>query len=155
MAMTLLEMTTIIVAGMMVGNELCVSIINASLRKLEDKTRFDVVRPLGKVFGDIMPFWYAATFLLTALIAFRVREMGVAALLADTAAVLWLLSIVYSIVCLVPINTQITQQEWETRPSNWAEEHQKWDTAHHARVGLLVIALACLILACLPVGLRR
>ena len=150
--MRLLEMTTIIVAGMMVGNELCVSILNASLSKLDDKTRLEVARPLAKVFGAIMPFWYAAAFLLTALVAFRVREMGIAALLADAAAALWLLSIVYSIAFLVPIATRIAQWEWETRPANWAEERQKWDTGHNARVVLLLIALACLIFACLLPG---
>ncbi len=149
MGSTLLETITIIMAGMMAGNELCVSIVNSRLRRLDDRTHFESTRTMASVFGAFMPFWYAATLLLTGTVAFRLRAAGTAAVLADVSASLWLLSIVYTVAALVPINSRIAAWEWETRPSDWTEARQKWNTRHAARVALLMLALACLVLACL------
>ena len=149
MGLTLLETITIVVAGMMVGNELCVSIVDACLRRLDERTRFDSTRALAAVFGAFMPFWYAATLLLTGGVAFSLRANGMAVALAGAAALLWLISIVYTLTSLVPIATRIAAVEWEARPSGWTEARRTWDTRHIARVALLMLALAFLVSACL------
>lgn len=155
MGLTFLELITIMVAGTMAGNEFCVMIVNTRLSKLEDRAHFDSARTLAAVFGTVMPFWYAATLLLTGVVAFRLRGAGTAAVLVDASASLWLLSIVYTITCLVPINSRIAAWQWGTRPSEWTHARQKWDALHTARVALLVLALACLVLACLLTRIGR
>lgn len=149
MGSRLLEMTAILVAGMMAGNELCVGIVHAQLSKLDDRARFDSARVLAAAFGAFMPFWYGATLLLTGTVAFSLRAAGTAAVLADVSAALWLLSIVYTVIGLVPINNRIAAWEWETRPVEWEQARQRWNARHAARVALLVLALSCLALACL------
>jgi len=149
MGLTLLETATILVAGMMAGNELCVSFVNSVLRRQEGITHFHSARALAAFFGAIMPFWYASTLLLAGGVAFRLRAAGNQAVLADLAAGIYLLSIVYTVIGLVPINNRIAKWEWETRPADWKQVHQKWDTRHGLRVAMLTLALACLALACL------
>ncbi len=149
MGTMLMETITIMVAGMMAGNELCVSLVNARLRRLDERTHFDATRALAALLGTVMPFWYAATFLLTGLVAFRLHAAGTAAGLAAGATLLFLASIVYTVAALVPINNRIAAGEWDTRPDDWKQARQRWDTRHAARVALLTLALACLVLACL------
>ena len=97
MSLALLETIAVIAAGMMAGNELCVGIINANLRKQDEHTRFTSGRAFAALFGAFMPFWYAATLLLAGAVAFSLRASGTAAVLADVSALLWLLSIVYTV----------------------------------------------------------
>lgn len=149
MGSVLLETITIIVAGMMAGNELCVSVVNARLRGRDEQTHFEAGRALAAVFGAFMPFWYGATLLLTGAVAFSLRASGAAAVLADVSALLWLLSIAYTVAALVPINNRIAAWEWDTRPADWVQARQRWDALHTARVALLVVALTCLVLGCL------
>ncbi len=149
MGTMLMETITIMVAGMMAGNELCVSLVNARLRRLDERTHFDATQALAALLGTVMPFWYAAAFLLTGLVAFRLHAAGTAAGLAAGATLLFLASIVYTVAALVPINNRIAAGEWDTRPDDWKQARQRWDTRHAARVALLTLALACLVLACL------
>ena len=149
MGSALLETIAIIGAGMMTGNELCVSIVNASLRRQDEHTQFTSGRAFAALFGAFMPFWYAATLLLAGAVAFSLRASGTAAILADVSALLWLLSIIYTVSALVPINNRIAAWEWDARPVDWLQARQKWDALHSARVVLLVVALACLVVACL------
>ncbi len=153
MGLAVLEGLAVIVAAMMTGNELCLSLVNARLRRTEERTQFEATRALAGSFGAFMPFWYAATFLLSGAVAYALRGSGPAAFLADTAAALWLVSIVYSVTVLVPINSRIATPVWETRPADWAQEWRTWDTRHTARVALLVLALGCLVAACLSARL--
>ncbi len=149
MGLMILEALAVITAGMMTGNELCVGIFHAQLRTLDERAQFDMGQKSAAVFGKLMPGWYAATFLLTAAVAYFLRGLGTAALLADTSAALWLLSILGTVLFLVPINTRIGQWTWETRPEGWQQARQLWDTRHLVRVCLLFVALVCLALACL------
>lgn len=148
MGQAILETAAISIAGIMTGNELCVSIFHAMLRRMEERTQFELGKASAVVFGKFMPFWYAATLLLSGAVAYSRRGAGRASLLADTAAALFLVSIVYTVTLLVPINTRIASWQWDTRPPDWAQARQTWDTRHLLRVSLLVLATACLVLAC-------
>ena len=46
-------------------------------------------------------------------------------------------------------NNRTAAQEWDTRPADWMQARRKWDALHITRVLLLVVALACFVLACL------
>ena len=147
--MTLLEMLAIITASMMTGTELCVSIFHALLHRMDGPVQFEMGQRSAAVFGKFMPFWYAATLLLSGAVAYFLRGTGTAATLSDSAAVLFLLSIVFTVTLLVPINTRIASWDWNTRPADWAQQRQTWDTRHVVRIFLLLIALVCLAAACL------
>jgi hypothetical protein len=149
MGLTILEALAVVTAGMMTGNELCVSIFHEQLRQMEDRAQFDLGQKSAAVFGKVMPFWYAATLLLSGAVAYSLRGAGREARLADLAAALFLVSIVYTVTLLVPINTRIASWHWDTRPSDWVQARQTWDTRHLLRVFLLAVALVCLVLACL------
>ncbi len=62
MKQAVLETAAIVAAGIIEGNELCVSIFHAMLRYLDERTQFEMGQKSAAVFGKIMPFWYAATF---------------------------------------------------------------------------------------------
>ena len=143
------EVLALISAGMMTGNELCVSIFYAQIRTLPEEAQFEMGQKSAAVFGRLMPGWYAATLLLSVAVAYVLRGTGTAALLAGVSAALWLLSILGTVTLLVPINTRITQWTWDTRPGDWKATRQLWDTRHRARVGVLFAALICLVSACL------
>ena len=149
MGTVILETLAVIAAGMMTGNELCVIIFHAQLRGLDERAQFELGKKSAAVFGKLMPPWYAATLLLSAVVAYLLRGSGAAALLADVSAALWLLSILGTVLLLVPINSRIAGWTWDTRPADWAEARQTWDTRHSVRVSLLVLAMICLVLACL------
>ena len=150
METAILEALAVISAGMMTGNELCVSIFHAQLRRVDEPAQFEMGQRSAAVFGKFMPFWYAATLLLTAVVAYRLRGSGTAGVLAEISAALWLLAIVGTVTLLVPINTRITRWRWDTRPADWMQQRQAWDTRHIARVFLLLTALVCFVTACLP-----
>lgn len=144
-----LEVLTVISAGMMTGSELCVSVFHAQIRTLPEDAQFEMGQKSANVFGKFMPFWYAAMLLLSGAVAYFLRGTGTAALLANSSAALWLLSILGTVTLLVPINSRIAQWTWDTRPADWMQQRQAWDTRHRARVVLLLTALIGLVSACL------
>lgn len=153
MGLTILETIAIVAAGMMTGNELCVSIFHKQLLTLDERAQFTLGQKSAAVFGKFMPFWYAATLLLSGAVAYSLRGTGGTSVLADVAAALFLVSIVYTVTLLVPINSRIASWQWDTRPADWAQARQTWGTRHGLRVFLLMLALICLALACLtPTG---
>ncbi len=149
MGQAFLETAAIVAAGMMAGNELCVSVFHAVVRRMEEQTQFELGTASAAVFGKFMPFWYAATLLLSGAAAYSLRGTGRASRLADISAALFLVSIVYTVTLLVPINARIASWQWDTRPGDWAQARQTWDTRHLLRVSLLVLAVVCLVVACL------
>ena len=149
MRITTLELFALVSAGMMTGNELCVSIFHAQIRRMEEKVEFEMGQASAAAFGKFMPFWYAATLLLTGAVAYSLRGSRAPALLADISAALWLLSIVLTVTLLVPINSRIAGWKWETRPADWPQARRTWDTRHAVRVCLLLAALLCLVFASL------
>jgi hypothetical protein len=144
------EAIAIMVAGLMVGVELCISaFVHPRLRGLEDRAHATAAKALAGALGAAMPFWYAATLLLTAAAAWGLRHAGPAPFrLACVSAGLWLASIIYSIP-EVRINAQIAAWDLEHLPGNWKTLRLTWDRLHAVRVVILTVALACLVIACL------
>ena len=149
MEQEILETAAIVAAGMMTGNEVCVSIFHAMLRRVDERAQFDLGKASAAVFGKVMPLWYAATLLLSGAAAYTLRGASRASLLADFAAALFLAAIIYTVTLLVPIDTRVAGWQWDARPDDWAQERQTWDTRHQLRVFLLAAAFVCLVLGCL------
>ncbi len=61
-----LEITAIVVAGTMTGNEIAVAVFfHPRISRLEDTVHVRAVQTLASALGTVMPFWYALTFLLS------------------------------------------------------------------------------------------
>jgi hypothetical protein len=67
-----LEVAAIVVAGTLTGSELAVAVFfHPRISRLEDPVHVRAVQALAKVFGTVMPFWYALTFLLALAVTFN------------------------------------------------------------------------------------
>jgi uncharacterized membrane protein len=145
-----LETAAIVVAGTLTGSELAVAVFfHPRISRLEDTVHIQAAQTLAKVFGMVMPFWYALTFLLALTLTFvahTTRSMSWWMALAS-AALLALIS-VYSVLLPVPINNQVARWQPDTVPANWRDLRRRWDLLHAIRVAFLIIALILLVASC-------
>lgn len=140
---------TLLVASLMVGNEIAVgAFVHPQLYKLDDKTHAAAAQVFARVYGAAMPFWYGLTLVLTIAIALLIRQSGIPFLIAILSAVLWLVSILLTVTQLVPINNQVSGWGAEL-PPDWKHLRRRWDGLHRVRVFILMGALLCLTIACL------
>lgn len=143
--MHLLDIITIISAGLLTGTELAVSaFVNPALRGLESGPQAQAVSIFARSLGRAMPVWYGLSFALLALESFlRRHQTTLAALL--TAAAIWAAVIIFSIAILVPINNRLAALNTAAPAPGWDREHRKWDVLHRVRILLLIVALFVLI----------
>ena|ERR1700754_3424618 len=142
---------SIIVAALMVGNELTVAAFqHPALYRLPDTAHAPAAQAFARLFGRVMPPWYALTLLLTLVNLWIMWSFsdGVRQLLLASAT-LWIVSILYTLVFPLPINNRICRWDLSALPSNWKEERRRWDGYHWLRVVILLAALLCLILGLL------
>lgn len=149
--MVWLAIATITVAALMVGNELTVAaFLHPTLYRLSDEVHATAANAFARLFGRVMPPWYAATLLLTlANLWFRWDSGPSARWPLIVSGVLWLSSILYTLVFPLPINNRVARWNLAALPSNWQEERRAWDSYHRLRVGILLTALFFLILGLL------
>jgi len=142
-----LLIVAIVAAGLMVGNELTVAaFLHPTLRQTQDSLHAPLRRSFATLFGRVMPFWYAAVFLLTAGAAWTgPPHSSLAGELLLASSILWLLAIVFSLISPAPLNKRIAQWQLEKLPANWRDEAARWDRMHAARMFLLLAALICLV----------
>ena len=152
--MLIFEVATLVVAGLLVGNELAIAVfVHPTLSRLPDSVHLSAATALARILGRVMPFWYALTILLTAALALADwHRTGSWPVLIVFSAGLWVLSIGYTIAALVPINNQIAAWTEETRPANWKSLRSKWDHLHRWRVLLLAAAFMLLAAGILQVA---
>ena len=151
--MEILNVVSIIIAGLMVGNELAIAaFVHPTFDRLPDDVHLPAAIALARLLGIVMPFWYILVFLLTlaeALIYWH--QSGRLPIWIAASAILWVLASVYSITCLVPINSRIASWEKGNPPADWKRFRSRWDLFHRWRVLLLTIAFACLIVGVVSV----
>ena len=145
-----LETVAIVVAGTLTGSELAVAVFfHPRISRLEDVVHIRTAQTLAKVFGMVMPFWYALTFLLALALTFFAHATRSAPWwLALASTVLLALIGVYSVLLPVPINNQIARWQPDSVPANWRDLRRRWDLLHAIRVVFLVIALILLVASC-------
>lgn len=135
-----------VVSGLMVGNELAVGVfLHPTLWDFSDDIHATVRRAFAVLFGKVMPFWYIAVALLTIVLAWMgppLSSTGGKLLLASV--ILWLVTIVYTVIFPAPLNSRIAKWELESLPSDWQAQERRWDRLHSARMFMLVAALICL-----------
>ena len=146
-----IETTALIVAGTMVGNELAVGVfVHPCLSQLDGRSHTHSIQALSRIFGRVMPAWYAATLVLSvAVVLMMGKPLSVSWWLACVSAVLFAICIGYTIFGLVPINNRVSEWNLNELPSNWREQRQLWDRRHRVRIVLLVAALILLTVSIL------
>ena len=148
-----LEVATVTVAGLLVGNELAVAaFVHPTLWRLPDAVHLPAASALARILGKVMPFAYALTAVLTiALALIDWYRDGRWPVLIAVSAELWVLSIVYTVAALVPINSKIAAWTNETAPPDWKSFRTRWDYLHRWRVLLLSVAFILLATGLLSV----
>lgn len=145
-----LYVITVVIMGLMVGNELAVSaFVNPSLSQLNDTAHAPSAQSLARIYGRVMPYWYALVLILTVIVAINLYQAQSEALwLAIVSIGLWVLSIVFTLIGPVPINNKVIDWDLEQLPPDWKDLRKQWDRLHAIRVTILFAAFVCLVSAC-------
>ncbi|MEU2681772.1 DUF1772 domain-containing protein [Streptomyces sp. NPDC007107] len=142
-----LEVVTTVTVGLMVGVEFSVIfIMNRILDALpEDSGQLGHAHG-GRMLGALMPFWYMGSVALSAIwavVGWHHQGTG----LVVTAAGLLVLSVVMSILLLVPINNRNKTWTPENRPADWREQLDRWNRYHYLRLAVILAAFTLLVTA--------
>ncbi len=136
--MHLLDITTILCIGLMVGTELTVSLfINPIIWQLDEPAQAKAFSLFGRYLGKAMPIWYILSLVLLIAEAYLRRHQPALTPLL-TAIIIWIAVILYTVTTLVPINNRIVALS-----TRWRSEHKRWDTLHRWRILLLTIGMIC------------
>ncbi|MFE4637514.1 anthrone oxygenase family protein [Streptomyces sp. NPDC056773] len=142
-----LEVVTTVSVGVMVGVEFSVAfVMNRIFNALpEDSGQLGRAHG-GRMLGAVMPVWYITSVVLVAVWAV-VGWHNPGAGLVVTAGALLIVSVIMSILLLVPINNRGKTWTPENRPADWKEQMNRWDRFHYARVAVIIAAFALLVAA--------
>jgi uncharacterized membrane protein len=100
----------------------------------------------GRMGGAVMPVWYITSLVLVAVwAAAGWHHPGTG--LVVTAGALLILSVIMSILLLVPINNRVKAWTPENRPADWKQQMNRWDRLHYVRVAVIIAAFALLVAA--------
>ncbi|MFJ2773536.1 anthrone oxygenase family protein [Streptomyces sp. NPDC087300] len=145
--LTTLEVLTTVVVGVMVGVEFSVAfVMNRILDALpEDSGQLGHAHG-GRMLGRVMPFWYIGSLVLAGAWATAGRHDAGTGLVV-TAAGLLILSVVMSVLLLVPINNRNRTWTPENRPADWKRQLDRWGRFHYVRLAVILAAFAFLATA--------
>ena len=142
-----LEVFTTVSVGVMVGVEFAVAVI---FKRILDALPGDSGQlghaHGGRMLGAVMPFWYIGSLVLAVIWAIaRWHHHGTG--LVVTAGALLILSVIMSVLLLVPINNRNKTWTPENRPADWKEQMNRWNRWHYVRVAVIIAAFALLVTA--------
>ncbi len=139
--MRFLDIATILCTGLMIGNEVAVSLfVNPAIWRLGGQAQATIAALLARSLGKAMPFWYALNLVFLMAEAFVHRhEAGQSLIVAAT--VLWIGIIILSVTTLVPINNRVAKLNSDSLHAESQQAHKKWDTLHRLRIVLLIAAM--------------
>ncbi|MFC8365348.1 anthrone oxygenase family protein [Streptomyces griseorubiginosus] len=142
-----LEVVTVVVVGLMVGVEVAVAFVLGPILDAlpEDSAQLGHAHG-GRMLGAAMPVWYLTSLGLVAVWAVAGRHHGHAGLVV-AAGVLLLISVIMSVLLLVPINNRNKTWTPENRPADWKEQLNRWNRWHYVRVAEIVTAFGLLVVA--------
>ncbi|MBL1288768.1 anthrone oxygenase family protein [Streptomyces sp. NPDC057067] len=142
-----LEVVTTVAVGLMVGVEFSVIfVMNRILNALPGDSGQLGHAHGGRMLGALMPFWYMGSVALSAIWAVAGwHHQGTG--LVVTAAGLLVLSVIMSILLLVPINNRNKTWTPENRPADWQEQLERWNRYHYLRLAVILAAFTLLVTA--------
>ncbi|GAB3812186.1 anthrone oxygenase family protein [Micromonospora zhanjiangensis] len=139
-----LQVLTVVVVGVMVGVEFSVAfVMNRILDALPEDSSQLAHAHGGRMLGTLMPYWYIGSLVLVAAWAAAGWHRPGNGLVV-TAGVLLIVSVVMSILLLVPINNRNRTWTPENRPADWKQQLDRWGRLHYVRVAVIVAAFALL-----------
>ncbi|MFF9642849.1 anthrone oxygenase family protein [Kitasatospora aureofaciens] len=142
-----LEVITTVVVGVMVGVEFSVAfVMNRIFNALPEDSDQLARAHGGRMLGAVMPFWYIGSLVLAAIWAVAGWHHHGAGLVV-TAGGLLIVSVVMSVLLLVPINNRGKTWTPENRPADWKEQMNRWDRYHYVRVAVIIAAFTLLVAA--------
>ncbi|MET8705250.1 DUF1772 domain-containing protein [Streptomyces californicus] len=142
-----LQIVTTVVVGLLVGVEFAVAfIMSRILNALPDDSSQLGHAHGGRMLGRVMPFWYIGSVVLGVIWGVAGRHDGGAGLVV-TAVGLLILSVVMSVLLLVPINNRNRTWTPENRPADWREQLHRWERYHYVRVAVIIAAFTLLVTA--------
>ncbi|MEV6973389.1 DUF1772 domain-containing protein [Kitasatospora sp. NPDC093806] len=142
-----LEIVTTVITGLMVGVEFSVAfIVNRIFKALPEEAGQAGRAHGGRMLGALMPFWYITSVVLSGVWAVAGWDREGAGLVIVAAGLL-IVSVLMSVLLLVPINNRSVTWTPENRPADWKEQQDRWDRYHYARVGVIVAAFTLLVTA--------
>ena len=142
-----LEVFTIVVVGVMVGVEFSVAfVINPILDGLPGDNGLHGRAHGGRMLGVLMPFWYVSSLVLSAVWAIAGWHHPGTGLVVIAAALL-IVSVIMSLLLLVPINNRGKTWTPDDRPADWKQQMNRWDRFHYVRVAVLIAAFTLLVTA--------
>jgi uncharacterized membrane protein len=140
-----LQVFTTVVLGVMVGVEFSVAFVMNPIFNALPGDGGQLGRAHGgRMLGAVMPFWYIGSLVLIAVWAIAGWHHHGTGLVV-TAGALLIVSIIMSVLLLVPINNRSKTWTPENRPQDWKEQSNRWDRFHYVRVAVLIAALALLV----------
>ena len=147
---------TALVVGLMAGNELAVALFfHPALYRLPDAEHAPAAKALAGRLGRVMPAWYGASFVLSALLAWRLRNVGALSFhLVAASAGVSLAAIVCTVFFLVPINNRIAAWNLAALPPTWRRDRETWDGRHRWRVAALIVGFGLLTSGLMGLPLR-
>jgi len=96
--------------------------------------------------GAVMPVWYITSLVLVAVWAIAGWHHHGTGLVV-TAGALLILSVIMSLLLLVPINNRGKTWTPENRPADWKQQMNRWDRLHYVRVAVIIAAFTLLVAA--------
>ncbi|MET9591854.1 DUF1772 domain-containing protein [Streptomyces sp. NPDC006516] len=142
-----LEVFTTVVVGVMVGVEFSVAfVMNRIFNALpEDSGQLGRAHG-GRMLGAVMPVWYISSLVLVAIWAVAGWNHDGTGLVVTGGALL-IVSVIMSILLLVPINNRGKTWTPDNRPADWKQQMNRWDRFHYVRVAVIMAAFALLVAA--------
>ncbi|MEU1231665.1 DUF1772 domain-containing protein [Streptomyces sp. NPDC005828] len=142
-----LQVFTTVVVGLMVGVEFAVAfVMNRIFSALPEDSDQQARSHGGRMLGALMPFWYIGSLVLSAVWAVAGwHDQGTT--LVVIAAGLLIVSVLMSVLLLVPINNRGKTWTPENRPEDWKEQMNRWDRYHYARVAVIIAAFTLMVTA--------
>src|SRR5260370_33611044 len=128
--MDTLFLVLILSTALVLGNEFSVAaFIRPSLARGGHLRFLPAIQIFASLFGKIMPFWMASTFVLhLVLLAATWRWPSLRSLLLCLAATMWLVIIVFSWVVPGPINEKVKPWTVAQLPASWEARARAGDT---------------------------
>ncbi|MEU8710325.1 DUF1772 domain-containing protein [Streptomyces sp. NPDC048565] len=142
-----LEVFTTVSVGLMVGVEFSVAfVMNPIFNGLPDDSAVRARAHGGRMLGAVMPFWYIGSLVLSAVWAFAGWDHPGTGLVVIAVALL-LVSVIMSILLLVPINNKGKTWTPDNLPDDWKQQANRWDRFHYVRVAIIIGAFTLLVTA--------
>jgi len=145
-----IDFIAILVTVLLTGAELTIGVfVHPVLSKLQDTAHAEAAKPLARLLGKVMPFWYAAALLLVVL-SLLTRDVGTWSWWAClSSAALLAVTVPFSLICLVPINNRVAALDLDALPGDWKDDRRRWDRYHSIRIVILVLASLTILAAAL------